>query len=148
VIGAGAACKSAAPNQGSRETENEAELSVWGSLAAFDFVTTIPVLASLGYLSAAVPHQHRDYLRFGELLSEEPVDAASTIRGRPAQFMLCTIFLVLRKTLILADFKRIRAKREHHFCRSNLEQFIGFVKHWSSELIRPEEETRHAGDPT
>jgi hypothetical protein len=148
VIGTAVASESAASNQRWRETGNEVELSVWVSLAAFELVTIIPVLASLGYSSTGVPHRPRNYLRFGELISEELVDAPSTNLGRPVQFMLCTIFLVLRKTLISTDFTTIRAKRERHFCRSKLAQFKVFVNHSSSELIRPEEETRYAGDPT
>jgi hypothetical protein len=128
--------------------ENEAELSVWGLFAVFASVTTIPILAPLGYSCPCVPPQPGDYLRIRELLSEEFVDAASTSEGRVDKLMLCTTFFGLRKALILADLRKIRRKREGDFCRFNLEQFSDFVKHWVAHLIRPEEETRHAGDPT
>jgi hypothetical protein len=62
--------------------------------------------------------------------------------------MLYTCLLALRKALILSVFNRIRGSRERRFCRFNLEQFTVFVKHWSAQLIRPEEETKHGGDPT
>jgi hypothetical protein len=62
--------------------------------------------------------------------------------------MLCTTFLDLRKALILADLGKIRRERAGDLRRFNLEQFSDFVKHWVAQLIRPEEETRHAGDPT
>jgi hypothetical protein len=137
-----------ARNRRSGETENEAELSVWGLFAVFASVTTIPILAPLGYSCPGVPPQPGDYLRIRELLSEEFVDAASTTEGRAEKLMLCTTFLGLRNALILADLRKIRRERAGESCRFNLEQFADFVKHWVAQLIRPEEETRHAGDPT
>jgi len=62
--------------------------------------------------------------------------------------MLCTSFSAYRKALISADSIKFREERDVHFCRSNVEQFRVFVKHWAAQLIRPEEESRHAGDPT
>lgn len=123
-------------------------MSVWGLFAVFASVTTIPILAPLGYSCAVVPARLGDYLRFRELLTGEFVDAASTTLGRAKKLMLCTNFFVLRNALISAAFREIRQKRPGDFCRVNLEQFAEFVKHWVAQLIRPEEETRHAGDPT
>jgi hypothetical protein len=137
-----------ASNRRSRETENEAELSVWGLFAVFASVTTIPVLAPLGYSCAAVPPRPRDYLRIRELLTGEFVDAVSTNMGRAAKLMLCTTFFALCKALISRGFGKLSRKRAGSLCRFNLEHFREFVKHWVAQLIRPEEETRHAGDPT
>jgi hypothetical protein len=136
-----------------RETENEAELSVSVLFAVFAYVTTIPILAPLGYSLARVPCRRGDYLRLREPLSDEFVDAPSTMRGRQAELTLCTSFSALRKALILAGFSKNGQKRDSNFCRSNLEQFRVFVKQWSLHLIRPEVETRevetrHAGEPT
>jgi hypothetical protein len=111
-------------------------------------VTTIPILPPLGYSLARVARQPGDYLLLRELLSEGLVDAPSTMTGRPAGLMLCTSFSALHKALISSDFSKFRQKQECFFCRSNLEQFRVFVKHWAAQLIRPEEKTRHAGDPT
>ena len=137
-----------ARNSRSRETENEAELSGFGPFAVFVSVTTIRILAPLGYSLARVSHQLGDYLRIRELLSEALVDAASTTRRRPDQLMLYTTFLALHKSLISSDFRRICDRCAGNLFRFKLEQFRVFVKHCSPDLIRPEEETRHAGDPT
>jgi len=123
-------------------------LSVSGVFAVFVSVTTIPILAPLGYSLTAVSHRPRDYLRLKELLSEELVDAASTNARRRAQFMLCTIFLFLPNALNLAGFEAIRGKLGREFSRCNLEQFREFVKYQCAKMIRPEEKTIHAGDPT
>jgi hypothetical protein len=147
--GRGRCCvRGASKCKGLCETANEAELSVPGLLVVFTSVTTKPILAPHGYSSAGGARQSRDNLRSAELSSEEFVDAASTSIGRPVLLMLCTFFLALHKALILSVFNRIRDDRGRYFCRFNLEQFRVFVKHWAAELIRPEEETRHAGEPT
>ncbi|HKN31504.1 MAG TPA: hypothetical protein VJY34_27965 [Roseiarcus sp.] len=123
-------------------------MSVWGLLAVFASVTTIPILAALGYSVAAVPRRPGDYFRLRELSSQELVDAPSRIRGRQATLTLCTSFSALHKPLISGDFSKIRQKGDSFFRRFNLEQLRVFVKHWSPHLIRPEVETRHAGEPT
>jgi hypothetical protein len=130
------------------ETENEAELSELVLLMVCAFVITHPILAPHGCSSASVTRQRREYLKIEELLSDELVDAASTTIWRPVQLMLCTCFLALHKALISSAFSRIRSNRDRLFCRLNLEHSRVFVKHWSAQLIRPEEETRQAGDPT
>jgi hypothetical protein len=123
-------------------------LSVLGLLIVFAFVKTHPILAPHGYSSAGVARQCPEYLKIEELLSEELVDAMSTTIWRPVQLMLCTCFLALHKALISSAFSRIPGNRDRLFCRLNLEQSRVFVKHWSAQLIRPEEETKQAGDPT
>jgi hypothetical protein len=130
------------------ETENEAELSELVLLMVRAFVITHPILAPHGCSSAGVTRQRREYLKIEELLSDELVDAASTTIWRTVQLMLCTCFLALHKALISSAFSRIRSNRDRLFCRLNLEHSRVFVKHWSAQLIRPEEETRQAGDPT
>jgi hypothetical protein len=147
VIG-GAAASIETVNETEDRAKNEAELSGLSLLAVFASVTTIPILAPVGYSLARVSYHPGDYLRLRELLSQELVDDASTTRGRPAALMLCTIFSVSHNALISSDFRRIRDKCERDFFRLNLEQFRIFVKHWVAQLIRPEEETRRAGDPT
>jgi hypothetical protein len=131
-----------------RANRHEAELNVLGVFAVCVSVTIVPILWSLGYSSTATRHEGRDYLRKRELLSDELVDAASTIQGRQAQLMPCTILFCLSKTLISPDFGSFRLEWALELCRSNLEQFREFVKHWSAKMIRPEEETIHAGEPT
>jgi hypothetical protein len=122
-------------------------LRVPGLFAVFASVTTIPILAPFGYSLARIPPHPGDCLRLRELLSEELVGDASTARGRSAGLMLCTIFSIWHKGLISSGFKRVRDERGRDFFRLNLEQFGVFVKHWVAQLIRPEEETKRAGDP-
>jgi len=127
-------------------TENdEVELSVSVLLAAFASVITVPILAEAGYSSAAVLNKRAHYLRIRELSSKDRVEAASTTRGRVAELILCTRFSSRPKPLISAVFGGIFDDHGRRFHRFNLEQLIEIVKHWSSESIRPEEETKNAG---
>lgn len=142
-----------APRTGSqaRANRHEALLDVLGVFAVFVSVTIVPILALLGYSLKATPRQGRDYLRKREPLTEATVDATSTIAGRQAQSLPYTYLLFLSKALISPEFGTFCVERAGECCRSNLEQLTEFVKQWSANLIRPEEQTIgtiHAGEPT
>ena len=136
-----------APTRTTARTGNdEVELSVLVPLAVFPSVTTVPILARAGYSRTAVPSKAAQYLRIRELLANDRVKAASTTWGQAAELMLCTRISWWRKPLIFSAFGRIGSDFGRRLYRFNLEQMKEILKHWSSESIRPEEETKNAGD--
>ena len=94
-------------------------------------VTTIRILAQLGYSPSGSLHQGPNELRIRELLAKDFVESQLARMGEPAWFILCTRFLALHKTLISSDFNRIRHQREHYRRRPNLERSTVFVNNSS-----------------
>ena len=123
-------------------------MNLSGVFAILDSVTTIPILAPLAYSLASASHRALDYLPQRELFTHAFVDAASTTKVQQAQLALRTDFSAGANALISPDLKTHSAISRRRFYRFNVEQKSEFVKHWSAQLIRPEEETKHAGDPT